>query len=94
MKLFLRAVALMLIGAAFILLTTGHAPRAGQAADGARGHSKSILSYSTLNASPGTAELPGSGFLHAPNGDWSKAHPDTIMNYLTWDGGKWTAKLK
>jgi hypothetical protein len=25
--------------------------------------------------------------------DWSKAHPDTIINYITWDGSKWTAKI-
>ena len=94
MKLFMRAVCLIPVGATVILLTTGQAPRAGQVADGAIGHSKSMVSYSTLNGSPGSAKLPGSGFLHAPKGDWSKAHPDTIINYLTWDGGKWTAKLQ
>jgi hypothetical protein len=25
--------------------------------------------------------------------DWSKSRPDTIINYITWDGNKWSAKL-
>lgn len=40
--------------------------------------------------------LPAEGspsFLHAPNGDFSQAHPDTIINYITWDGTEWTAKF-
>ena len=32
--------------------------------------------------------------LHAPNGDWSKAHTDIIIDYLDWNGYKWTAKLQ
>jgi hypothetical protein len=33
-------------------------------------------------------------FVHAPQGDWVKSHKDVIINYLTWDGTKWTAKLE
>jgi hypothetical protein len=29
--------------------------------------------------------------LQAPNGDWTKAHRDTAINYITWGGGEWTA---
>jgi hypothetical protein len=57
MKLFIRAVCLILVGAAIILLTTGQAPRAGQVSDGASGHSKSMVSYLALNGSQGTAKL-------------------------------------
>jgi hypothetical protein len=93
MKLFIRAVYRILVGAAIILLMTGQAPRAGRVSDGASGHSKSIVSYLTLNGAQGTAKLQGSGFLHAPNGNWSQAHADTIIKYLDWNGSKWTAKL-
>jgi hypothetical protein len=33
-------------------------------------------------------------FIHAPKGDYSKSHDDTIINYTTWDGTNWTAKVK
>jgi hypothetical protein len=29
--------------------------------------------------------------LHAPNGDWTQAHRDSVINYVTWGGGEWTA---
>ncbi|HEX5068537.1 MAG TPA: hypothetical protein VFY49_20620 [Myxococcota bacterium] len=29
--------------------------------------------------------------LLAPNDDWTQAHRDTVINYLTWGGGEWTA---
>jgi hypothetical protein len=29
--------------------------------------------------------------LHAPGGDWTQAHRDTELNYVTWGGGEWTA---
>ena len=29
--------------------------------------------------------------LHAPDGDWTQAHRDTVINYVTWGGGAWTA---
>lgn len=32
-------------------------------------------------------------FMHAPNGDWSKYHKDTIINYKSWDGSNWTAQI-
>jgi hypothetical protein len=40
-----------------------------------------------------TAAAGSPSFLHAPNGDFSKAHPDTIINYITWDGSNWTARF-
>ena len=33
-------------------------------------------------------------FLRAPGGDWAKAHADSILNYVTWDGTKWSAKIQ
>jgi hypothetical protein len=35
----------------------------------------------------------GNTFIHAPNGDFSKAHTDTVMNYVTWDGTLWTIRI-
>lgn len=32
-------------------------------------------------------------FSHAPDGDFTKAHTDTIINYIAWDGTQWTAKF-
>jgi hypothetical protein len=32
-------------------------------------------------------------FVHAQQGNWAKSHKDVIINYLTWDAGKWTAKV-
>jgi hypothetical protein len=29
--------------------------------------------------------------LHAPADDWTQAHRDTVINYVTWGGGEWTA---
>ncbi len=29
--------------------------------------------------------------LQAPQGDWTQAHRDTAINYVTWGGGEWTA---
>jgi hypothetical protein len=29
--------------------------------------------------------------LLAPNDDWTQAHRDTVINYVTWGGGEWTA---
>jgi Domain of unknown function (DUF4751)/Group XII secretory phospholipase A2 precursor (PLA2G12) len=46
-------------------------------------------------AKPIAAVFQGTGrsWSHAPNGDFSKSHSDTIINYVTWDGTQWTAKL-
>ena len=33
-------------------------------------------------------------WLHAPSGDFSKAHRDQIINYITWNNTKWTAKVQ
>jgi hypothetical protein len=40
-----------------------------------------------------TAATGAPSFMHAPNGDFSKAHPDTIIQYTTWDGSNWTARF-
>ena len=32
-------------------------------------------------------------FVHAPKGDYSRAHTDTVMHYIGWDGRKWRAEL-
>lgn len=32
------------------------------------------------------------GFRHAPDGDESRSHEDSIINYYTWGYGKWTAR--
>ena len=33
-------------------------------------------------------------WLHAPGGNFSKAHRDEIINYITWNNTKWTAKVQ
>jgi hypothetical protein len=40
---------------------------------------------------------PEFSFLHAPGGpraNWSQAHADAMINYLDWNGSKWTAKIQ
>ena len=32
-------------------------------------------------------------FIHAPGGDFSRSHEDVIINYQTWGGAQWTAKI-
>jgi hypothetical protein len=52
------------------------------------------IEFDARIATPIQAEL---SFLHAPGGpgaNWSKAHPDTSINYLDWNGSKWTAKIQ
>jgi hypothetical protein len=44
----------------------------------------------SLPAEPPTAQVAWT-ILHAPNGDWTQAHRDTAINYVTWGGGEWTA---
>lgn len=41
-------------------------------------------------AAPPTAQVTWT-LLLAPNGDWTQAHRDTVLNYVTWGGGEWTA---
>lgn len=39
-------------------------------------------------------KIEGDHFVHAPNGDYSRAHTDTVMHYIGWDDGrKWRAEL-
>jgi len=33
-------------------------------------------------------------FVHAPNGDWSKAHSDTIIDFVSWNGSKWRSRIE
>jgi hypothetical protein len=49
------------------------------------------------NAPPPAPHHEQLSFLHAPGGpgaNWSKSHPDTIINYLDWEGRKWSAKIQ
>lgn len=56
------------------------------------------INYRTHDGSNWTAWRDGpTGFLHAPKGDRSRAHRDTIINYLTLehlDAIKWTARWR
>ncbi len=55
-----------------------------------------LASSNTQNQTISSAQVESQEliFIHAPNGDWSKSHDDTIINYETWDGTNWTAKIK
>lgn len=33
-------------------------------------------------------------FLHAPNGDWGRAHSAPTLEFVTWDGSKWSARIQ
>ena len=51
----------------------------------------------TGSQKPGSIQGDGTTikpWLHAPGGDFSKAHRDEIINYITWDNTKWTAKVQ
>jgi uncharacterized protein DUF4751 len=54
----------------------------------------STINYISWDGGRWAAQLKGNGFLHAPNGDWSKAHSDSIINYISWDGARWTARVQ
>jgi hypothetical protein len=54
-----------------------------------RASSLQVLRASQPPDSP-TAQVTWT-LLHAPNDDWTQAHRDTVMNYVTWGGGEWTA---
>jgi Group XII secretory phospholipase A2 precursor (PLA2G12) len=69
---------------------TGVLENAQAAYDKAQEAAKPITAVAPIAVVPqGEARL----WSHAPNGDFSKAHSDTIINYLTGDGTRWTAKL-
>ncbi len=57
--------------------------------------SSKIVQAETAKAAVVTTPPVGSGqkFLHAPEGDWSRAHPDEELKYIAWDDTKWIAKL-
>jgi hypothetical protein len=42
---------------------------------------------------PVAPSATGVRFIHAPNGDWGRAHSDSIINYIAWDGQRWTARI-
>jgi hypothetical protein len=50
-------------------------------------------SLAGIGALVGLLALSVSSIL-AQTADWSKAHPDTVINYITWDGTYWTAKIQ
>jgi hypothetical protein len=49
------------------------------------------IRYKTWGGGNWEASLNNRVFTHAPNGDWSQAHTDTIINYIAGDGRNWTA---
>ncbi|MEL7062429.1 MAG: DUF4751 family protein, partial [Bacteroidota bacterium] len=51
------------------------------------------INYISWDGSRWSARREGDRFIHAPNGDWTKAHSDTIINYRL-NGQNWTAKLE
>jgi hypothetical protein len=55
-----------------------------------------LASSNTQNQTVSIAQVESQEliFIHAPNGDWSSSHDDIIINYETWDGTNWTAKVK
>ena len=55
-----------------------------------------LASSNTQNQTVSIAQVESQEliFIHAPNGDWSSSHDDIIINYETWDGTNWTAKIK
>ncbi|KAA4767345.1 hypothetical protein F2Z85_22715 [Bacteroides fragilis] len=48
----------------------------------------SILNYISDTGENWQMKLKGDHFVHAPNGDHSRAHTDTVMHYIGWDGRK------
>lgn len=34
------------------------------------------------------------GFLHAPNGDWNRAQAGPTLEFVAWDGSKWSARIQ
>jgi hypothetical protein len=71
--------------------------RAGLGYDGnklekeADSFSKQIAS--SFSSSLAVAQGVGRSWSHAPNGDFSKSHPNEIIEYITWDSTKWTARI-
>jgi hypothetical protein len=51
------------------------------------------MNYVAWDGSQWTAKVVGKKIFHAPNGDFNKAHVDTIINYAGSDGSQWTAEL-
>jgi hypothetical protein len=68
---------------------TGSTSLAITDAFGRRASSLQVESASQPAAPP--AEQRVWTLLLAPNDDWTQAHRDTVINYLTWGGGEWTA---
>jgi hypothetical protein len=56
---------------------------------GQRASSLQVVSASQPAGLP--AERRAWTLLLAPNDDWTQAHRDTVINYVTWGGGEWTA---
>ena len=36
----------------------------------------------------------GKSFLRAPDGDWKRARPDTMINYVAQNGTEWSAEIR
>ena len=50
-------------------------------------HIDSILNYISDTGENWQMKLKGDHFVHAPNGDHSRAHTE-VMHYIGWDGRK------
>lgn len=51
------------------------------------------LPVPTPTPTPLPVVVKSPSFSHAPDGDFTKAHTDVIINYIAWDGTRWTAKF-
>jgi hypothetical protein len=51
------------------------------------------ISYKGWDGTNWCASVTGGTFLHAPDCNWTLAHPDTIINFKAWNGSNWTAKI-
>ena len=56
-------------------------------------HTAEIMNYINGDGSHWTAKMVDGQFLHAPGGDFTRAHRDDILIYRSWDGSSWTVKM-
>lgn len=56
-------------------------------------HSNIVINYLNYDHSTWAARLNGNNFVHAPNGDWSKAHEDSRIDYIQNDGSACSATI-
>jgi len=51
------------------------------------------LRYLSWNRDPWEAIIHDGQFVHMPRGNWSGQHPDSILNYVDWDGVRRTMPI-